>query len=134
MPWTAGSVLTASLLNTFLPQTWSAWVPTFTAGSGTFTSVSGSGRYLPMGRIIFYRVSVTVTTAGTAAGALRFTLPTAGGFASGHIGSGRETAVGGASLVVTQASTTIAQVVRYDAATPIATGSQIEVSGFYEGP
>jgi hypothetical protein len=51
------------------------FTPTISASSGTFDSVSGSGRYIKFGKLVAWRVIVVITTVGTAAGQLRTTLP-----------------------------------------------------------
>ena len=47
---------------------WTTYTPTITASSGTFTSVSGAGRYKKIGKTFYWGVTVTVTTVGTATG------------------------------------------------------------------
>lgn len=54
---------------------WTTYTPTITASSGTFTLVSGSGRYKLMGKILHISVAVTVTTVGTATGNIVIPLP-----------------------------------------------------------
>jgi hypothetical protein len=56
---------------------WTAYTPTITANSGTFTTVSATGAWKQIGKTIVFRILVTVTTIGSAAGFLKFTLPIA---------------------------------------------------------
>lgn len=51
------------------------FTPTITASSGTFTTVSATGSYVKIGRLVAFNILVSVTTPGTAAGQMRFTLP-----------------------------------------------------------
>ena len=45
---------------------WTAFTPTITASSGTFTTVSGSGRYTRIGKTVTIYIEIVITTAGTA--------------------------------------------------------------------
>ena len=61
---------------------WTAYVPTITSGTGAFTTVSATGRYLQIGKTVFVQITITDTTNGTAATSTKATLPVA---ASGAI-------------------------------------------------
>lgn len=63
---------------------WTDYTPTIAADSGTFTSVTATGRYLKIGKTVFIRASVQFTNIGTAAGFWSFTLP----FATPNLASG----------------------------------------------
>jgi hypothetical protein len=63
---------TSELLNDYEEGT---FTPTITASSGTFTTVSASGTYTKIGRQVTIQLRVTITDAGTAAGAIKYTLP-----------------------------------------------------------
>ena len=55
---------------------WTAYTPTLTSGSGSFTSATVSGwSYLKNGSFFIAEGFITITTAGTAAGAIVVTLP-----------------------------------------------------------
>ncbi len=54
---------------------WKNWTPTVTAMSGTFTTVSASGSYSAIGNVVAITIAITITTNGTAAGAVIVTLP-----------------------------------------------------------
>jgi hypothetical protein len=62
---------------------WTAYTPTITAGSGTFTSVSATGAFKQIGKTVYFRVSITITTNNTAAGRVEATLPVAANSAQG---------------------------------------------------
>lgn len=125
---TAGDDLTAALWNVQVRDNLKAigdaratWTPTVTASSGTFTTVSGAGRYLLVGKLFIWSASVTITTVGTAAGYLQFTLPVTAQASTGFIGSGRSTASTMCQVYLN--TTTQARVARYDDGSIIATGT-----------
>jgi hypothetical protein len=49
------------------------WTPSFTPGSGSITTQSGSGRYTKIGNMVVLTGTVTVTTWGTASGGVDVT-------------------------------------------------------------
>lgn len=53
----------------------SPYTPTVTAGSGTFTTVAATGKYRKIGDTWFVRVKITITSNGSAATSVKFTLP-----------------------------------------------------------
>ncbi len=129
MVFTAGAVLTAAQLNAI--GTWAAWTPTVTAESGTFTTVSGAGRYTQIGKTIVWEATITITTVGTANFGVKFTLPVTAQNATAHIGSGRS-AASGVALTARLNATTNATVLRYDDATAIGAGAVLRINGTYE--
>ena len=54
---------------------WTTYTPTVTATSGTFTTVSATGRYTRVGKLCVTQFAVTITTNGTAAGQVVVTAP-----------------------------------------------------------
>ena len=54
---------------------WADYTPTISAASGTITTASGTGRWLQQGKVVHLSVTVTITTNGTGASAVRFSLP-----------------------------------------------------------
>jgi hypothetical protein len=68
---------------------WTSYTNTVTAASGTFTTVSGTGFYLRVGKMCALRVTVSITTNGTASGNIKVTLPFTAG--AGAVGVTRET-------------------------------------------
>lgn len=132
MAWSAGAVLTAAQLNVFLPQDWVAWSPTITSesGSGMTTSIT-SARYTKMGHTLHWKLNLTITAAGTGAGAVRFTLPSAAGATGDYIGNGRS-ASSGKALQVFANATTQGSVLTYDNVSPITTSHVLLLAGTYE--
>ena len=105
---------------------WTAYSPTVTAGSGAFTTVSAAGRYKTIGKTV--HVEVTITTIGTAATSMLFTLPLAS--QSGAVLSGINASTGATVSGLVGASGVV--VFRYDGAFPAAAGNQFTLSGVYE--
>lgn len=130
--------LTDPVINQFgtssgLGAAWTAWTPTITAGSGTFTSASGSGRYMQIGKLVLYNVTVTITTVGTGATPI-FSLPVTAQSSGGFVGAGREDALTGNMAEVKKQTATTASIFRYDNGNILSggNGSSIISSGFYE--
>ena len=112
---------------------WATWTPTVTAGSGTFTTVSGTGRYIQIGKIIMGTFSIVITTNGTAAGDIRFTLPVnqVGGVNT-QLGTAIEASSSGAMCQVLGLNSSSAYIVNYIYAYPGASGRTIIGSFNYE--
>ena len=75
---TAAGVVTGSTYNgaTIDENAWTTFTPTLSAGSGSITTSSASGRYRRLfGRTIVANMRATLTTVGTASSSLIFTLP-----------------------------------------------------------
>jgi hypothetical protein len=116
-----------------LTEAESTWSPTITAETGTFTSVAASNcRYLQANKLVIWTATITITTAGTAAGAIRMPLPVTAQSGWIYLGNGRETTATGSMLQAFQFSSTVASIVRYDNATIIASGRALTVMGHYE--
>jgi hypothetical protein len=109
---------------------WTSYTPTITANTGSFTTVSGTGLYSQIGKVVFYTVQVTITTNGTAAGNIRFTLPLTAK-TNDYVGTGRENAVTGVQLI-SSVNNTLGIIRKYDNSYPGGTGYQIVVTGMYE--
>ncbi len=117
-----------------LAAAWTAFTPTITAGTGTFTSVSGSGRYLKIGKMVMFHMVITITTNGTAATNIHATLPftsvNAGGF---QVFPFREVAlVGITGTGSIAANSTNMLLYKYDNSYPGGSGYEINCSGSYE--
>lgn len=127
-PATAVSSTDANTLDDYEEGT---WTPTVDAGSGSFTTVSGSGRYTKIGRLVYFYAHIVITTNGTAASFVRFTLPFTS--AQAFVGYGREIVSTGNSLTVTgTASGTTANILKYDNTYPGGSGYALDVQGHYE--
>ena len=109
-----------------------AYVPTYTADGGTFTTVTTvAARHSVINGVCTFSVSFQVVSKGTATGAIRVSLPINAAFdaavACTNLTSG--VALAGDIRV---ASPTYARLARYDAADPIVDGTFYVVSGSYE--
>lgn len=54
---------------------WTAYTPTVTAQTGSFTTVNATGKYIEIGKIVHFNYEITLTNIGTATGYVRITLP-----------------------------------------------------------
>ena len=104
--------------------------PTITAATGSLTTVSATGNYTKVGRLVTFAVDITITNNGTGAGNIRSTLP----FASSGIaqyGAGRETSAVGFALTGTVVSSTVFLVKTADDTYPAANGHRLQFSATY---
>lgn len=138
--WVASEVVTATHMNTEvrdaltnLQAAWTAWTPTITAETGTFTSVSTiTARYQRFGKTCVWTANFQITTVGTAANGFRFTLPVTPHAGSTYVGAGRESASTGVALHAIHLGAGVAQVNRYDNASVIAAGRTLNLGGTFE--
>lgn len=108
------------------------FTPAITASTGTITSFTlGTCNYTKVGRMVTVNFSVTITNAGTGAGALNVPLPFTNGAAIAN-GTGRENALTGAQLQArVSALGTDMNIQTYANSTAIATNAQIRASMTY---
>lgn len=129
--------LTSDLAGKFdTPGAWTSYTPTVTAASGTFTSVSATAQWTRVGRMIHVNAAIVITTNGTAAGSVRFTLPVLSGTTpttGSWQGAGREGGVTGSNLSVSVSSSSDIAVVRlYNNNYPGQNGAVLQVSITYQ--
>ena len=113
---------------------WTAWTPTISCATGSITTLgAASGRYKAIGKTVFINLSITITTNGTCAGSVKFTLPVPAYAVA--IASGREAGVTGSALqaIVATPSAPYASVYTYANGYPGGNGAVLEISGTYEG-
>ena len=111
---------------------WTAWTPTLTPQSGTITSATASGRYQQIGRLVYFRATISITNAGSASGYLEFTLPVSA-LDANWAGCGYESAVTNDMIRVAGLGTTQGVLFLYSGSTAVTvTGYGITISGFYE--
>lgn len=112
---------------------WTAFTPTITSGSGTIVTVSASGAYQIVGKLMNVRVTIMITLAGTGAGTLNVTNMPGTATVRQFMG-GVEDAVAVNTLVVgkTTAGSTNLEMTYSGGATVIATGARVQMTGAYE--
>jgi hypothetical protein len=109
---------------------WKTWTTTVTPFSGSFTTLGTvTARYQRYGKTVFCRVQIPITTNGTAAGRIDFTLPFTA--ATSFTGCGVDATTGN-QLSIRQVTGTTAGIARYDNVYPGANGANLVVSFFYE--
>lgn len=78
MVWSAGAVLTAAQLNTYVPQAWTAYTPTLTAltTNPTLGNSTLTGKWVQAGKTLHARINLTIgSTFVAGSGAYFFSLP-----------------------------------------------------------
>ena len=92
------------------------WTPTVTSSTGSFTTVSATGTYVKIGKQVSVFAYITITTAGTAAGQIDFTLPfTASSSPNGSgVGAAGEFSTTGLTGLCFTSSTTTGAIKKYD--------------------
>lgn len=117
-------------------SSWSTYTPTVSSFSGSFTSVSATGRYKQLGKTVHIAINVSITTNGTAATDVRATLPVNAysGSTQLYCLAGRAANVSGKMLqgVIFNTSPTLCIINNYDNTYPGGTGEFLVVTGIYE--
>jgi hypothetical protein len=116
---------------------WVTYAPGVPVSSvGAFTSATSTGRYKRLGKLVFVKVRISITTNGTAAGFTTIAMPFTSvsiGATDGHIFAGQDTAVGGFMGVGKVANnSTNFSFTKYDGSYLGADGSNILFTGCYE--
>jgi hypothetical protein len=107
------------------------WTPTIAAGSGTFTSVSATGFYTKIGNRVNYEVNIVITTNGTAASYVQFTLPFTAAATRTFPIYGRERSGLNFALAGFNLTTTTGIVTKYDGTYPGSSGGILTVGGSF---
>jgi hypothetical protein len=108
-PATASLSTNANTLDDYKEGT---YTPTVTATSGTFTTVSATGRYVKIGNQVTVNVTITITSVGSASGRIKYTLPYTP-TANYYTGAALELSAAGI-VGATFATDTGASIVKYD--------------------
>ncbi len=115
-----------------VPQgSYTPFTPTISAGSGTLTTVSATGRWQQTGKRIDYAINISITTNGTGAQDVRATLPVPALAGVTQVGFGRNIATGPMLQAAVFGGSTLI-INRYDNTYPGADGAVLIVSGSYE--
>lgn len=114
---------------------WTVWTPTVVPQAGAFTTVSATGGYLVIGKLVHFCLTITITAEGTAAAGVGMStaLPI-GTTARAAVAMATETAAVGFSGYgrIPGGGTTISQILKYDNSTFITTGNVVTLTGIYE--
>lgn len=128
------SIQDSGLTTTQLSGIFSAWTnytPTITASTGTITSVTGSGRFLQIGKTVYVSIRAAITTNGTGAGSLNATLPVTASTTLPAVLHGYQASA--ANNVYGRLSSSTVVSMSIDAgAYPGSTGETVNISGTYE--
>jgi hypothetical protein len=111
--------------------TWTTYTPTFTAETGTFTTVTtNAAKYTRIGKFCAVYLNFTITTVGTANGTIFATLPFN---SSGNTGAGvgRETNVAGFGFYGAIFDSSL-QIRKFDNTSPITSGAALPGTYVYE--
>ena len=128
---TAFNSLSTSINNALSMGPWSTWSPTVTSNTGTITTLGAIvARYTTAGKTVYFTLSVTITTNGTAGGFLKSTLPLTAKATTAFAGENTVNGKGLSSNV--SAASNIAGFANYDASYPGADGAVLVLSGVYE--
>jgi hypothetical protein len=112
---------------------WVSYTPTLSVTSGSLTTASATGYYARRGKILHYKVQIVITTNGTGAGALGFTVPVVAAETDGQNAYGKERAINGKAVMgFLDGGTSICYIQNYDGTYPGINGAVINVGGFYE--
>lgn len=109
---------------------WTVYTPTIAASSGSYTTASANGRYIRVGKIVYFKVTGTITTIGTATGVARIDLPVTAK-ETGNIFIGREDGVTGV-ILLGLATTTTMNIYTYDNGGIMGSGYSYRFTGTYE--
>ena len=112
---------------------WTAYTPTITAGTGTFGTVSATGRYKTIGKTVFVKMEITVTAVGTASASAIASLPVTAAGTNGAVFVGRENAISGSMLQgLVPAGASFVTIYAYNNSTPYVANAVLILSGVYE--
>jgi hypothetical protein len=113
---------------------WTTYTPTVSAVSGSYTTVSATGRYTRIGKLCAVQARVSITTNGTAAVATIITAPfTSASSSQTYNGSGRENLSTGLMLNCRiGTSDTNIYIEQYNALYAGANNRQLDISIIYE--
>ena len=116
---------------TMTGSAWTAYTPTITSSSGSFTTVSATGKYKVFGKTCWFTTDITITTAGTAGGFIGVSLPFTQ-VATSLSSYGMEVNATGSMVKGLNPASGVMQITRYDNASIIGSGYVIRTTGTYE--
>jgi hypothetical protein len=116
-------------------DSWTAYTPTVSSGTGSITTASATGAYATLGKTVFVRFRITITVNGTGGQSVNMTLPFAqsGGYAANQsIGVARESSATGDLCQVGAGSSGFCNIFTYNNGYPGGTGRSISGSVTFE--
>jgi hypothetical protein len=113
----------------FHAPNWITYTPTVGSGSGTITASTATGRYVKFGTTIVIAVKITITTNGTGAGYVSFTLPHANSSNETMLSASRSSSVGVGWIA---ADAALGRIYDESWAYPGADGVSLWATGIYE--
>jgi hypothetical protein len=107
------------------------WTPIVTAFTGTITSYTASGSYIKIGKLVYYSITIAITTNGTGASIGYATLPPflPSGYASGM---GRNVTSNGMLYGQITSGSNLLAIFKYNETYPFVSGTIVFISGTYE--
>jgi hypothetical protein len=113
---------------------WTSYTPTVSATSGTLTTTSTTGRYLQIGKTVYFTAQVTLTNVGTASGRISLGLPKTAGASSYVVAGVERQSTGNAITGLVGSGGTTALIDGYSGLTPnmIVNGYVLLIGGVYE--
>jgi hypothetical protein len=112
---------------------WTTWTPTVVPASGAFTTVAAAGAYIAIGKTVHYTVTITITTANTAAGDMSLALPVGTANRDATAVSIETAAIGTMGFAfIPSGGSSITRIRRSDNTTWIASGRVVILTGTYE--
>lgn len=109
------------------------YTPTATpVGGGTFTTVTATGRYKQIGKLLFFQINTTITAIGSGSGPLAVTLPLSLTAAGTYVVVGRDQTSGKSLNGYVLAGSNIVNVAFYDNTTIVVNGNNPVISGVIE--
>lgn len=114
---------------------WTSFTPTVISTAGTLTTVAALGKYKRVGKTVFVRLKINITTNGSGSGQVSATLPATAANDAGwyQVISGVETGATGRQLVgYIGANMSTVIITFYDATYPGANGRELSMEGVYE--
>ena len=118
-------------LNQSIGSAWTAYTPTVTAGTGTLTSASATGRYSRVGNTVSIQQTITVTTNGSGATYISASLPVQAATHE-YLLTGRNDTTGKMLQAEIMSGATSTRTFDYANAYPVASGQILYISGTYE--
>tara|TARA_R110000868_G_scaffold96010_7_gene264133 strand:- start:828 stop:2720 length:1893 start_codon:yes stop_codon:yes gene_type:complete len=115
-----------------IPNSWTAYTPSITAGTGTITTSSSTGRYIKTSKTVNIQMSITITTNGTGSISVIASLPyQASPFE--FVLAGRNTTTGKMLQAEIIPGANYIRIFNYDNSYPInVNGEILHISGIYE--